>query len=242
MRQPPENIPKRFYRLLQRAKHRSITLPLAHAILLSAALFGLGVALSSLLTASSISEQERLERENARLSWKVDQLKKRVADAESKLTLQTEQLRQQKKEIATREQEMQPLKKRLSMLESILAKRREKGIHLLAGSSQWVDDGLELNLVLVKGGNYPREIDGHIEVLALRPDDMVEALRFKDNRKAITFRIRTHALVHEVIPWQKSWRPKQLVIVLRDHHERELARMSIWVQHPAVPAMEERHS
>ncbi len=242
MRLPKANIPTFLSRLLADIRHGTVAMPVARMILLFMILLGLGAALSAWLTAASVEKQERLERENTRLLWNIEQLKKRVADAESKLALQIEQLRQQKGEIAARERELQSLKRRLSMLESILLKRREQGVHLLAGSCRWLGPELELSLVLVKGGNYPREIDGSIEVLALRPDDMVETVTFSQGRELLPFRIRTHALVHEMIPWQKGWRPEQLVVVLRDRDRRELARMSIWVERATEPATQKGDS
>jgi len=187
------------------------------------------VVFITLQTTTRHGQVERLERQHYQLLRDNEQLKSHLAEAEAKLMLRDEQLKQQQQLLSRQEQEMIPLRKRLSLLESILLKRRDKGTHILTASASWQGQQLQLNIVLVKGGNYPREVEGNVEVLAPQPDGKPVLLHFANNRDHLKYRMKTHALLQQTLNWPYDWRPDQLFMVLKNSHRHEIERITVWV-------------
>ena len=187
------------------------------------------VALVTWQTTVSHGKIERLERRNYQLLHDNEQLRSRLAKAEAERMLREEQLKQQQRLLSRQKQEIIPLRKRLSLLESILLKRRDKGTHILTASAGWKGKRLQLNIVLVKGGNYPREVEGTIEVLAPKPEGAPVRLPLANDRERLKYRMKTHALLEQTLDWPYDWRPNQLFLILNDRHDREIERITVWL-------------
>jgi len=187
------------------------------------------VALITLQTTARHDQVERLERQHYQLQRENEQLKTRLAQAEAQLMLRNEQIKQQQQLLNQQEQNTEPLRKRLSLLESILLKRRDKGTHILTASASWQGKHLQLNIVLVKGGNYPREVEGSVEVLAPQADGTPVTLHLVREHDHLKYRMKTHALLQPTIDWAYDWRPNQLFLILKNSRNHEIERITVWV-------------
>jgi len=169
-------------------------------------------------------EHARLVQRSDALQQQNEQLKERLARAEAQAMVAGEQARQLQAELAQQQRETEPLRERLSLLEEILLKRRGKGTHVLSASASWQNSQLQIRIILVKSGNYPREVRGKITILA--PDPQGTALPVGP---AVDYRMKTHAILHPSFHWTHDWRPRQLFVSLQNEYGRELERITVWI-------------
>lgn len=166
----------------------------------------------------------RIVQHNEQLAQRNAQLNKQIARAEARAMVAEAESKQLRDTVQQQQRELIPLRERLSLLETILLKRRGKGTHLLSASANWQGKQLVIRVVLVKSGNYPREVSGKVVLLAPTPKGDMLSLP-----PVLDFRMETHAILHHAYAWQQPWRPKQLFAILKNAHGHELERITIWI-------------
>ena len=191
-----------------------------------ALIFLLGVGLGFMLSRIGLDPQAHPTAPPKALQARIDMLKHALADAEARLQLQQETNRAQQQALHALQRELQGTQQRLDMLEDILRTRRKPGVHILHAQAQWQQDALQLHLVIVKGGNYPRTIEGDIAIFATHDESSI-AIPFDTGRQTLPYRLKNHMILDERIPWTMPWRPDHITVVLRDQRGKERARVPL---------------
>lgn len=120
------------------------------------------------------------------------------------------------------------LQRRVLLFESILSERSKPGVHLLAGQAHWAgEQAIQVELVLVKGGNYPRTATGSIHFQATDPEGNAVELLPEGATDPLRYRLQSHTFVQTTLIWRQDWRPRELSVVLTSPSGRELARENL---------------
>ncbi|MDX8401708.1 MAG: hypothetical protein R8K47_03650 [Mariprofundaceae bacterium] len=173
-------------------------------------------------------EDQRAEATIAHLKQQADRLKQALAGAEAELDVAHSEQASLHEELAKARARIAELDARLRMFDSILAARKQPGAHVLKPRARWDENGrIIVELILVKGGNYPRSMAGKLRFLAVDTDGEPIPLRLEDGSDALSWLVKTHTFLRTAIDWHESWRPERITLVLADRREREIERTTI---------------
>ena len=120
-----------------------------------------------------------------------------------------------KKELLVSRKTIEELQRKVNIYTSILAARKTPGVRILRASASMQEDEqpprIKYALVLVKGGNYPRRVNGGIRIVALGENGGKEVLKLGKNAER-PYKMDTHAFLDGVVAWKEAWRPVKLEI------------------------------
>jgi hypothetical protein len=169
--------------------------------------------------------------QNLQLQREFDSAREKIAEAEAMNDLKTEQIKSLQVTIDKQQSRIENLNGRMDMFESILQARKTSGVQMLKANVRKVGNSqVEYNLVLVKGGNYPRRVSGHIKLLAIDAQQGETALLLNKDSDKLNYRMETHTFLHGTARWEGEVKPVKFVAVLFDRHGREISRTQCDIQ------------
>lgn len=195
------------------------------------ALVALGMVAGAWLTAPG--RDRRAQATIAHLQQESGRLKQALAEAEAELEVSRHERDALKQELRKAQTRIEDLDARVRMFDSILDARKQPGMHILQPRARWRGDGIAVDLILVKGGNYPRMRSGMLRFYTTDPEGREMPLRVDDGSDAgadgLSWLVKNHTFLHARLPWRQSWRPERLAVALLDRHQREIARETITI-------------
>ncbi len=172
------------------------------------------------------------------LSSRYDQLQRLNRDIRGKLTetqadlaLRDEQISGLKSELKAIQQQIEPMKRRIHAYESILEARKSSGVHILRARANWEDrHRIAYDIVLVKGGNYPRSVIGSLRITARDSGGRAMEMHLGKNAPELPYRMETHTFLRGDFPWNRNWRPDHLLIDRLNQRGQEREQTEIEIQ------------
>ena len=155
----------------------------------------------------------------------------KLAEAEGVLALKNEQISGLKTELQKKERQTEDLKQRINAYESILEARKSSGVHILRARAIWKSPKLlDYDIVLVKGGNYPRRVSGSLRITARSQDGHELMLELGKDAPELPYLVETHIFLHGSYEWNQDWRPDHLSIIRLNHKGENRDQMEIEIQ------------
>ena len=138
----------------------------------------------------------------------------RLAESEAERRILQAQVTALKEELKHSRGEAEQLARRIRAYESILEARKTTGVRILRASARWImPPAIAYDIVLVKGGNYPRRVAGSLRLIALDDDGRQMAIQASNDAPELPYRMETHTFLRGTIPWKEDWRPTRLRII-----------------------------
>ena len=198
---------------------------------ISIILFILGVFLIAFALGSRLpvsNSAQSLIPQHIQLQHQYDQLHSELAESNALNDLKEQQLESMKQELLAQQSINSELMQRLRMFESILEARKANGLQLLSASAKWSDrESIQYNLTLVKGGNYPRYLSGHVQMTAQSPEAETVEIELENQKTRLPFRIETHTFLRGLAKWNHDWHPDKILVVVYNHKGKELLQTEI---------------
>ncbi|MCF6207764.1 MAG: hypothetical protein L3J61_00030 [Ghiorsea sp.] len=165
--------------------------------------------------------------ENIQLKRQNQELQRSLADAYTLNTLKDEQLESLQEQIGVQEREVLALSKELLMFNSILEGRKGKGVQIVTHKAHWSPNHfIAWQVLVVKGGSYPRYLAGSYKVFAI--DDAGNRLALGD--KSMRYRFESHAVLTQKFEWNDSWKPTKLELIIYNSRKKEVLKQVIQIQ------------
>jgi len=158
-------------------------------------------------------------------------LHNQIATFEGELAVASEQIDGLKNELLTSQQENEELRQSKTIYESILEARKASGVRILRASAN-MEEGkrLNYNIVLVKGGNYPRSVSGSVQIMALGSEGQQKELQAGPKGADIPYRMDTHAFLEGNVIWDQEWLPVKLQITRMNYQGAERDNLEIDIE------------
>lgn len=150
-----------------------------------------------------------------------------ATEAEAMLLLKDEEIASLEKTLKDQQREAAGLNKQVHMYESILEARKLKGVTILESRGKKQDAQLNVHLVLVKGGNYPRVIHGSIRIEALDKEGKPVLLSDEKQRTTLPFTMETHTFFDTTVTRPADIQEDSLECVVLGKRGNELTRKQI---------------
>jgi len=154
----------------------------------------------------------------AQLQHERKQLNERLAETEAMLALRDGQIEGLEQEMELLRGEKLAMTKRLDMFDDVLAARKVKGVHFLRPSFIWSDEtSIRYQMILVKGENYPRWLNGHLEFSVVDTNGQSSLLNNKKNKNQHKVEMTTQTFIEGTLHWPNDWIPQNIKTTMIDH-------------------------
>jgi len=158
-------------------------------------------------------------------------IRKKLTETQANLVLGNEQINGLKAELKAIQRQIEPMKRRIRAYESILEARKSSGVHILRARANWKNRHLiAYDIVLVKGGNYPRSVAGSLRITARDGDGHAEKINLGKNTPELPYRMETHTFMRGDFQWYRNWRPDHLLIVRLNQQGKQRDQTEIDIQ------------
>ncbi|HKJ83393.1 MAG TPA: hypothetical protein VJ961_05150 [Mariprofundaceae bacterium] len=155
----------------------------------------------------------------------------RLAETEAALELKNKQFDALEKTLDDQRGRLEQLKQRITMYDSILDARRAGKTRILQAKAAWQDKNvLTYDIVLVKGGNYPRYVHGKLRLYVSDGAGHKQLLHLGHKAPELPYKMETHTFLHGSIQWKEDWRPDHMQIIRIDRHGSEGDQTEIAIQ------------
>jgi len=132
----------------------------------------------------------------------IETLRNELSNSEANNDVKQAQILSLEEAIKEQQEAISKSNKRLHVFESILAARKNKGVKILKASVKHITPKkLAFSITLVKGGNYPRHISGHIKFLTQDKHGKTIRLHFENKQTTLPFRMETHIFLQGQLYW-----------------------------------------
>jgi len=167
----------------------------------------------------------------SQLEQEKSELLSKSAEQDALLTLRNDEIDSLKQELESLRQSLASAKKRLTMFDSILNARKEQGINIVNASTRWLDGNrIAFQMLLVKGGNYPRRVSGHMLLAATNPAGEEVRLMTEEDPEGLPYEMENHTVLKGSVDWTQEWKPDQVTIIVLNHRNKEVARKDITIE------------
>jgi len=151
-----------------------------------------------------------------------------IATLKAESALSKEQNDGLKNELLAGQQDREALQQRLNIYASILEARKSGGVRILRATARMQDKStLNYSLVLVKGGNYPRNVSGSVRIVALGNNGEKQLLQLGKNAAELPYKMDTHIFLEGSTAWQAAWQPARLLITRLNYQGAERDKVEI---------------
>jgi len=195
----------------------------------------LALMLLAILASAWISRATYTAPNLSRLNQQITGLKQAIRQAaikanedEALLAIRDSQIETMKRELREQQSKIAAMRQRLALFEDVLAERKVTGIHFLRPEATWLQGAIHYRLVIVKGGNRPRWVNGKLQ-FELR-DDHGHTLTLEPmKRKKSGYRIemQEQTFIEGELPWHQTWRPNRITIRLVSRDRRSRGEITI---------------
>jgi len=173
-------------------------------------------------------QQDHLLGQLSKLQHKQQRLHEKLAENEALLALRDGQIEGLKQEMEQLRGEKTAMKSRLEMFDEVLASKKVKGVHFLRPEFSWEDQhSISYQLILVKGENYPRWIQGHLEFSVIDANGQTVLLSNQKGKNRHKIEMTSHAFVEGTLVWPQNWRPETLHVTLINHLGKQKGHIEI---------------
>lgn len=212
----------------QRARHmqiRLITFLVVITVLLAGAAFlGHRLIVPQTTGEAILPQYMQLQREHKRLQDK-------LAETEATLELKNEQFDALKKTLDGQRTDMEQLKQRVAMYDSILDASKTGKTRILQAQATWQDgDVLTYDIVLVKGGTYPHYANGKLRIYVSDDSGHKQLLALGRKTAELPYRMESHTFLHGSLKWKQTWRPNHMQIIRINRHGSEGDQVEIAIE------------
>ena len=153
------------------------------------------------------------------------------AEKDAQLALHSDEIDSLKQELDSLRQTVATTKNKLALLDNILNKRKEQGISIVNAKTRWLDGNrIGFKLVLVKGGNYPRQVSGFVVLAVTNLAGEVIQLTSPDQPDGLPYEMDDHTVVQGAVDWKQDWKPEQLTIIVMNNRNREVTRKDVAIE------------
>lgn len=167
----------------------------------------------------------------SQLEQEKNDLMTQAAEKDATLALRNDEIDSLKQELDSLRQTLATARTKLGLLDNILNKRKEQGISIVNAKTRWLDDKrIGFKLVLVKGGNYPRRVSGHLLLAATNLAGEVIQLTSPDQPDGLPYEMDDHTLLQGSVDWKEDWKPEQLTFIVMNHRNREVTRKDVAIE------------
>ncbi len=136
-----------------------------------------------------------------------------LAEAQATLQIRDARIQALENELKRSEANAREMESRIRVYESILEARKGAGVRILTAKAHWMPPNLIVwDIVLVKGGNYPRRVTGSLKLIGM-DDHGHQALLQPGHDETLPYRMETHTFLRGSAPWTEAWRPTRLRII-----------------------------
>jgi hypothetical protein len=171
-----------------------------------------------------LSQKVQLQNRDAESRKMLAEARATLALTEARLESTTAQLEEQRNLAAQ-------LNQRLQLFESIMEARKTRGTRILRAKANWQKNGLiNFNILLVKGGSYPRRVKGSVRLIAKNPDGSEQVLMLGEEEPELPYLMETHTFLHGSYQWEHTWLPESLLIIRLNRKGEEQDTMEIPIQ------------
>jgi hypothetical protein len=167
----------------------------------------------------------QLQRDNSNLQTE-------LADRAASISIKNAQIAQYEKDSKTMRAKIADQSKRIGVYDSILEAMKQAGVQLVNATAQWRNSQtLAYSFIVVKGGNYPRNVVGYFKCYATNPTDgSLVALPWYNGQENLPYQMENHAFLDGQMPWKEAWRPTTLLLIRYDPQGREKGRYTVAIQ------------
>ena len=171
---------------------------------------------------------EAISAHSYQLTQQNHDLRDQIATFEGELALANEQIGGLKNELLAGQQRNEEIQQSRNIYESILEARKSSGVRILRASANMEDGNkIKYNIVLVKGGNYPRSVSGSVRLTAYGSDGQQLVLKADPKGKNLSYRMDTHAFLEGNVIWTQDWQPTKLQITRMNYQGAERDQVDI---------------
>jgi len=108
-------------------------------------------------------------------------------------SLKQAQIKSLKKILTQQQEDISALQQRIQVFNSILTARKGHHVQIIQTTLQTTSPhSLFFHVTLVKGGNYPRHIQGYLQFIYHDAEGNAHVLRFQGEKEALPYKMETH--------------------------------------------------
>jgi len=138
-------------------------------------------------------------------------MRDKIATLEGQFSLLKTQNSALKNELLASQHDVETLRHKLKLYESILDARKLKGVRILRANARMADNNtLHYKLLLVKGGNYSRPVSGSVRITAIGEANQTQVLQLGADMPERPYTMDTHIFMEGDVPWMQAWQPKAI--------------------------------
>lgn len=165
--------------------------------------------------------------ENLQLKRENEEMARKLADMATLNTVKDEQLESMRELLHVQETKVVELNNQLRMFTSILDERKGTGIQVLHTSAHWTPTKqIDWQALFVKGGSYPRILQGSYKLFALDEADN----KLDINAEKMLYKFESHGFMQRKFDWQEAWLPTELELIIYDYRGKEVMKKIINIQ------------
>jgi len=168
--------------------------------------------------------------QSAQWQRQLQESRNQAAEARATLKIRNARIQALEEELARSERHARELASRIRIYESILEARKSAGVRILRAKAHWTPPNLiAWDIVLVKGGNYPRRVAGSLKLIGMDDGGHQALLRVADD-ETLPYRMETHTFLRGSAPWLETWRPTRLRIIRLNHRGEARDQLDIVIE------------
>jgi len=216
--------------LSQLRERRKLTFriyPIVLLLIIALLFITISVAVISILALDkqAISSQQR---QIHKLVQQQSEMRQKSAESEAQLSLKDAHIAALEEELQRLQHQKASMQTRLDMFDEVLAARKIKGVHILRPSAAWQEQNrISYELILVKGGNYPRWSHGRLQFSVLTNEQEEILLLTPKGKNHYKFEMTTQGFVNGVLAWPESWHPETLFVTMFNERGKQTGRITV---------------
>ncbi len=165
--------------------------------------------------------------QNLQLKRENEDLLRKLGDVSTLNNVKDEQLESMRDQLAAQELKISDLTAQLRTFKSILDERKGTGIQVLNTLAVWTPDRkIDWRSLFVKGGSFPRYLQGSYQISALgEAGERADLSEIK-----MPYKFESHVFLQRKFDWVEAWQPVELEMVVFDYRGKEVLRKTVKVQ------------
>lgn len=165
--------------------------------------------------------------QNLQLKRDNEDLLRKLADVSTLNNVKDEQLESMRDQLSAQESKISDLNSQLRTFKSILDERKGKGIQVLNTLAVWAGDKkIDWRSLFVKGGSFPRYLQGTYQLIALGKAG--ESLNLSATN--LPYKFESHVFLQHKFDWTEVWSPVELELVIFDYRGKEVLHKTVKVE------------
>jgi len=131
-----------------------------------------------------------------KLQQQFSSIRAQLVASHAENSLKQAQIESLKKILTQQQGDISGLQQRIQVFNSILTARKGHHVQIIQSTLQTTSPhSLFFHVTLVKGGNYPRHIQGYLKFIYHDAEGNAHVLRFQDEKEKLPYQMETHTFV-----------------------------------------------